>query len=727
MFRPRPFLLGFATLGLFAAALGPVAARADDPPAADAGAVPSRFVRVVDPISTDDVAQIRKAVQAFVESESGAREKGVVPIVVFEFLPGDSAEKTTPGGAVDLADFLLDEVDHARVRTVAFVPEGLSGYAVLPALSCDEIAMPQGAVLGPITPERDTVRDTARALVQKIAAKNGREAELGLMLGMLDRSLDIRRVKTDKGVRFVPASELDGLRQSTTVEDESPVWEAGNRGKVTTETGGSLVKIQAANPGEVRRAYNLQSTAYAVAPEADSGELNISGPISRGAADFAQQYLRDQAAKGTKRIFVRVSSLGGDTEAARRIAYELLSLQDVQTIAYIEDQASGGAALIPLACQEIVFQRGARLGDITAGRGGENLAPSVLADTAEEIAKRRGHSPALARAMADAQAEVLLVRDRDSKAVIPILKSEFQNGKHTDAQEIKGPGEPLVLTADRALSLGLAASVVGSDAEMYRSYGLDGRPKGAKPTWVHSLITTLNDPWMSGLLLFVGLFMLILELKLPGVGLPAIISALAFLLFFWSHYLGGTADQLEILLFLVGVVCLALELFVFPGFAVFGLSGILLILASVIMASHTFVWPTNNYEYQQMGRTLMEVTAAIVFVSVGAIVLGRYFPSLPLFRRMILVPEPAGRQFDEVTGKPIDDGEVTYFHLLGEVGRTTTPLKPTGRARFGETLADVIADGFYIEQGAPVEVVEVQGSKVIVKRASGGVSEEFAS
>ena len=54
------------------------------------------------------------------------------------------------------------------------------------------------------------------------------------------------------------------------------------------------------------------------------------------------------------------------------------------------------------------------------------------------------------------------------------------------------------------------------------------------------------------------------------------------------------ADQLEILLFLVGVVCLALELFVFPGFAVFGLSGILLILASVIMASHTFVGPTKD-------------------------------------------------------------------------------------------------------------------------------------
>ena len=132
---------------------------------------------------------------------------------------------------------------------------------------------------------------------------------------------------------------------------------------------------------------------------------------------------------------------------------------------------------------------------------------------------------------------------------------------------------------------------------------------------------------MSGLLLFVGFFMLVVELKMPGIGLPAITSALAFLLFFWSRYLSGTADSLEIMLFLVGLVCLALELFVFPGFGVFGMSGILLILVSVVMASHTFIWPTREYEYRQMGQTLMQLCLAIVAV-IGR--RGRRGPLLPL-------------------------------------------------------------------------------------------------
>ena len=109
--------------------------------------------------------------------------------------------------------------------------------------------------------------------------------------------------------------------------------------------------------------------------------------------------------------------------------------------------------------------------------------------------------------------------------------------------------------------------MVGDFSELQTALGLRGVViRQATRTWVDTLVDTLNEPWMRGLLLFVGFFMLVLELKLPGIGLPAITAALAFLLYFWSSYLGGTADQLEILLFLGGLICLGLELFVFPGF-----------------------------------------------------------------------------------------------------------------------------------------------------------------
>ncbi len=222
---------------------------------------------------------------------------------------------------------------------------------------------------------------------------------------------------------------------------------------------------------------------------------------------------------------------------------------------------------------------------------------------------------------------------------------------------------------------------------------------------------------MSWLLLFIGGFMLVIELKLPGVGLPAIISAVAFLLFFWSQYLSGTADQLEIILFLIGLICLALELFVFPGFGVFGMSGILLMLCSIVLARHTFIWPTQDYEYQELGHTLMQVTGMLAAVGGCVVVLARYFPSMPLFNRFILKPEPwTTVEPEDALGRPILEGYESLAFLIGETGRTTSSLRPTGKARFGNMLIDVTAAGFFVEPDNLVEVVDVQGPRVIVKK-----------
>jgi membrane-bound serine protease (ClpP class) len=237
------------------------------------------------------------------------------------------------------------------------------------------------------------------------------------------------------------------------------------------------------------------------------------------------------------------------------------------------------------------------------------------------------------------------------------------------------------------------------------------------PGWVDSLVAFLTKPVVSWLLLFLGVFMMVIELKLPGIGLPGIVSALAFLLFFWSHYLSGTADQLEIILFLIGLVCLAVELFVFPGMGIFGMSGILLMLCSIVMASHTFIWPTHDYEYRELGYTLLQVTGMLMVVGLGAAVLARYFPSLPLFNRLILKPEPwTGFEGDENAARPVVEGYESLSFLIGETGRTTSPLRPTGKARFGNLKIDVMALGGFVESDTLVEVVDVQGTRVIVKQ-----------
>ena len=298
-------------------------------------------------------------------------------------------------------------------------------------------------------------------------------------------------------------------------------------------------------------------------------------------------------------------------------------------------------------------------------------------------------------------------------------EADADRGRFQNVQSRKKAGGQLILTGDDAAAFGVG-QVVRNEEELKALYGLQGRLIRIEgPGWVDSLVTVLTDPYVSWLLLFVGLFMLVLELKLPGIGLPAITSALAFMLFFWSHYLSGTADQLEIILFLVGLISLAVELFVFPGFGVFGMSGIVLMLASIVMASHTFSWPTQEYEYREMGYTLLQVTLALVGVAAGGVVLARYFPAIPIFNRLILKPEPwTVVEPTDPSAKPLMDGYDSLAFLIGETGRTTSPLRPTGKARFGNMLIDVTADNFFVESDCLIEVVDVQGNRVIVKKWS---------
>jgi membrane-bound serine protease (ClpP class) len=719
MTRPSSASLRGATLVVLGLALlrAPARGQQDQAPATS----PGQFFTVVEPINGDVRERIQSATLPLLQ------QKAARPTLVFEFRPGDAEPGKSPfGESFELEKFIAHDL--AGAQTVAYVPQPLSGYAVLAALACDDIVLGSKASLGPITPEGKPVTAVEREAVRTLADRKGRDADL--LLGMLDPDAELLEVRTaDRQTHFVLKEHLAAFRKSHQVIDERPAWEGGRRGVLVAERArGTISKLFADDRNAIKEAYHLDSTSD---DPTSGGKINpvlirIEGPIDQVKESYLARRIKQAKQEQANLIIFDIDSPGGVNQPADTIADAIAHLKEIKTVAYIDDRATGVTALVALACDEIVFHKGSRMGEATAmivGGSNEDLDDRMLkalAERAADIAAQKGHPAAVARAMVDPKVKLATARDAKTGAVTFVTEEQLRDdpARYQKQDDLPKPeGEALTVTAETARQFGMATLVVDDLEKLKAAYGIRGNLRVDGPTWVDSLVTLLNTPWMSWLLLFVGMFMLILELKLPGVGLPAITSALAFLLFFWGHYLGGTADQLEILLFLVGLVCLALELFVFPGFGVFGMSGILLILVSVVMASHTFIWPTQDYEYRQMGRTLMQVTLAIIAVAAGAMVLGRYFPSLPLFNRMVLQPEPPVGPEPDPTGKPPLDPDAALFFLVGEVGRTTTALRPSGKARFGELLVDVTADGFYIEADAPVEVVEVRGARVLVKRA----------
>jgi membrane-bound serine protease (ClpP class) len=195
------------------------------------------------------------------------------------------------------------------------------------------------------------------------------------------------------------------------------------------------------------------------------------------------------------------------------------------------------------------------------------------------------------------------------------------------------------------------------------------------------------------------------------LGVPGFISAFCFLLFFWAQFLNGTAGWLEVLLFLGGITCVAMEIFVLPGFGVFGIGGALMMITSIMLASQTFVIPQNSYQFEQLPRSMFTVIAAGFGAVTAMVIMSRYMGQTPFLRHLLLAP-PSSESAEQHERR---ESLVDYAHLLHKPGIATTRLSPAGKARFGEEVLDVISEGELIPAQSRIHVVEVLGNRVVVR------------
>ena len=138
-----------------------------------------------------------------------------------------------------------------------------------------------------------------------------------------------------------------------------------------------------------------------------------------------------------------------------------------------------------------------------------------------------------------------------------------------------------------------------------------------------------------------------------------------------------------------------------------------MVLASLVLASQTFVVPHNEYQWERLAGTISNLSLVAMSVIVLAALLRRYLPKTPMFGQMVLIP-PSGKESHDLAER---EQMVDFRSLLGEHGAATTRLTPAGRARFGLQDIDVITHGEHIDRGQAVVVVQVLGNRVVVRAA----------
>jgi membrane-bound ClpP family serine protease len=708
------------------------AAETPDPPAVDPAAdlADGRLIRVRLPITGNADSHVINTIQRAVDQLKRAPRAGDGrPVLILE-LAAKAAEGYGEGTdftrALALADYLVGP-ELVGIKTVAYIPRTIKGHGVLIALACETIAISPGAEIGEAGIDEDSTRPIKPNIVRMYqqTAEHRNPVPTAIAVGMLDPRVEVLKVETEEATEYILGKDLESIKQKhSLVSPPETIKPAGGMGSFAgREISNYTRALLAADRNALARALAVRPEAVVEDPSLigarNSVLLNIDGPVTpRKARQFDTIITSETRDRGANWVGVRIDSTGGQLVDCLRVADRLAGIDaDVQTVAYVTVDASGGAALIAMACDQIVMQPEAQLG----GKGTVDFDRQMLDGATESIraslAKSSGRGWSLIAATIDPDIELFSYQNMQTGDVRYFSPEEAAEQPNPDdwrkGARIKAAGDPLRLDAKRAQELGVATHIVDSFDELKQLYGFERDPRIAEPNWALELVEALASPGLAFVLLVIGFVGIYVELHTPGVGLGAFVGALAFLLFFWSNFLNGTAGWLEVLLFVGGLVFLLVEMLVLPGFGVFGLGGGLMILASLVLASQTFVLPQSDSELKELRRSLTILAAATLCVVVAAVALRRYLPHAPMFRTLLLNP-PAEEDLIDLDHR---EALADFSYLIGQQGVATTNLMPAGKADFDGRLIDVIAEGLPIDRGQAVVVTQTRGNRVIVHAA----------
>jgi membrane-bound serine protease (ClpP class) len=716
---------GLAALALLACGIG--GAAQEKAPAPKGPPAPRAFlIQIPLPIAGNVDGQVKSRVQQILKSlkKLDLPKDGPRPALVLEFIAADGSagEQSDFGRSLGLAQFLTSE-QVSPVRTVAFLPRSVKGHAVLPVLACEQIIVAKEMELGPAGLPSVTVDESDIANYASIA-KRRRTVPEAVARGLLDERVSVYQITTPDGVRFETDEGRDALQREGKIIKEENIFHPGEPhllSGLALRDKFSFASHKANNRTELAAVLDvpLASLLEKLAPDTGWKPIlvTLDKPINQRGVNRIIKSIEGHVDRDDFNLLViEIASSGGDPGQSLRLAQKLAEMdQKYHTLAVVQHRALGDSAIIAWAADELLVAQDADLGGAGESTIDDRVIESVR-DPLKQLAGRLGRNWSLPLALTDPRVEIAPYLRAASGETRYLSGEEHRELK--DADDWVRQGDTLDMsrgmTGAKAIEIGLAQGSIGSLEELKSRYAYD-EMRIVRSNWTLEAVEWLADPRIAGLLLFIGWFALMIELSTPGVGVPGFISAVCFVLYFWSQFLHGTAGWLEILLFATGVTCVCVELFVLPGTGVFGIGGGVMIVISILLASQTFILPNNAYQMRQLPASLLMVAAGAAggVISIG--VIRRFLPHTPYFNRMLLQP-PDGEQLEELQRR---EALVAWGHLSGKRGLTTTQLTPSGKARFGDEVVDVISDGDLIPKGTAVYVAEVLGNRVLVKAVDG--------
>jgi len=480
--------------------------------------------------------------------------------------------------------------------------------------------------------------------------------------------------------------------------------------------------------------------APAETPSARAAVIICEGMIDNGLYKSIQRRTQKALDEEVEYLIYEIGTYGGVLDSADEISkYFILDIgKKAHTVAYINTEAISAGAMISVSCQDIIMRENTTIGDCAPIMLGGKLegverekVESFTRAAFMRAAEANGYPAALLKAMVTMQTKVYRVKNLQTG------KSEFfeseqlpkdPNNYDLDNQElIVRDDELLTLTASKALEYGIARAQVKDRAGALEflakrdDVSFVGEPMVLKTNWSEEMVRWLNSPAVMAVLVMIALLGVYIEFNTPGVGLPGLVAVICFTIIIGSKYLVGLANWVEIALFVLGILLLLIEFLILPGFGIAGFSGIVCIFAGLFgmlikNPPDKLPWPQDAIAWSDFTWGVVGLSVGFVGFIVLAWMLSKYLPRIQFLSGLILAPA-VPRQSSEIPLSMTTPPESkTVSVSLGDMGEVVSILRPTGKAKFGDAIVDVVAVAEFLNKGTKVEIIEIHGNRVVVKK-----------
>ncbi|MDR1632810.1 MAG: nodulation protein NfeD [Dysgonamonadaceae bacterium] len=428
-------------------------------------------------------------------------------------------------------------------------------------------------------------------------------------------------------------------------------------------------------------------------------QININSEINTTSHIYLINGLKEANAMNVDAILLHLNTYGGTLVDADSMRSAIL-YNPIPVHVFIDNNAASAGALIAIACKKIYMREGASIGAATVVNGGSGEA---MPD------KYQSYMRSIIRATAESHGKKSVITGNDTiyEWIRDPKIAEAMVDERIYIQNVIDSGKVLTLTAQEAVKMGFCDGIAENVDEVITQHFGYKNYKSAeyKPTFLDKLKGFLMNPAFQAVLIMIIIAGIYFELQTPGVGFPTFAAIGAAILYFTPLYLDGLVQNWEIIVFLIGIAGVFLEIFVFPGFGISGILGIICIGAGLVFALlNNDYFSFKEVRMPDISQALLTVLSGLILSFLIILWISTRIGERGLFRKIALTADLK----DSASVNPKEHG------LVGKTATAMTVLRPSGKIMIDNEVYDAVSNQGFIEAGKTVKIVKFENMQLYV-------------